>query len=50
MDVRAEREEESYSGQQEGSSLLNENLPSTYKATWGHDLEQKKVNYDLCKM
>jgi len=29
---------------------LKENLPSTYKAARYHELEHKKVNYDLHKM
>jgi len=49
----SERTEKSSSRIQDNTKeavCLMENLPSTYNATRVHELEHKKVNYDLRKM
>jgi hypothetical protein len=49
----SERREKGSSRSQDNTKeavCLKETFPSTYKATRGHELEHKKVNYDLRKM
>jgi len=50
MSERREKRSSRVQDNRKEAVYLNENLPSTYKAARCHELEHKKVNYDLRKM